>query len=617
MTQIAPSIAPTPFTLPTLFDYQKPVVEFAIKNPFCGLFLRMGAGKTLSVLYTLACVQPAGHILIIAPKTIARSTWIDEIENHGFPLRMKSLLVDENDRELTPEARKKAFAQIPHDPPTMYFINKELLTMPSQPRRLIERQHSTAAPVLRPTRDATEEKMLNALEAIVEHMDQSPPITREELIAHHASQIVVDDKGKTKKRHTKRSIESAITALIDAGTLKRIKRACERCSGNGCRECSDGLIDQLPVVTQGKKKVAQWPFATVIIDESQSFKNPSSARFKALARVRPAISRLIELTGTPAPNGLLDLWSQIYLLDQGAALGKTMTEYKQRYFMVTRTMNGRPIEWKPQPGAEKAIYDAINHLVISIDDDALRAKLPPELPVNDIYVHLDKDEQDAYRDFLRQQVMDLVDDDGKTVTLTAESGGALRTKLLQFASGTLYVGPEKKFAVIHEHKLEMCDYLLRNAPSPTILAYRFQAEGRHLHQRLHEMGHDVQTFDGSRQMKKDWNDRKIPVMLLQPASAGHGLNLQFGGSNLIWHTLPESLEQYEQTNARLLRPGQTDPVSIHRIMTAKTYDKDSPARLANKARVQQDLIEAIQYVMPTMVVTYDEEFDDRSEMLGF
>ena len=436
--------------------------------------------NTLVTLSTLAEVRPSGHILVIAPLNIVRSTWIDEIEKWGFPVRTKSLIVNERGNKLSRKKRLERYAEIATDPPTMYFINQDLV---------------------------------------------------------------------------------------------------------------DDLVQNMPTQRVSGRKTFVWPFGTVIIDESQGLKNPSSKRFKALKRVAPATTRIIEMTGTPTPNGLLDLWSQIYLLDEGLALGRTFTQYRERYFRPTQYVNNRPVKWELLPGAEQEIYQRISHLVMSIENTALT--LPP-LTVNDVRVHLADKEQELYEEMKRELVLTFTDkSSGSQEHVTAPNAGVLAARLIQIASGTIYTGPNHKHEVIHNQKIEHCDYILRNTTSPTIIAYRFVSDREQLLKQLRDRGYDVRVFDGSREMIKQWNERKIQVMLLQPASAGHGLNLQQGGSSMIWYTLPWSLEHYAQTNARLHRQGQKDPVVIHRLITQKTFDTRLPKILENKDGVQQGLMDAV------------------------
>lgn len=468
--------------LPTLHDYQETAVDFMTRNTHCGLFLPMGFGKTLSTLSALSRIMPNGHILIIAPLNIVKSTWFDEIDKWGFSVRAKSLVLNDNGKKLTKAKRQAIYDEAldPSTPATLYFINQDL---------------------------------------------------------------------------------------------------------------AKDLVDYMPVKTINKVRTRMWPFPTVIIDESQGFKSSASVRFKALKAVRPAISRLIELTGTPSPNGPLDLYGQIYLLDQGAALGSTMTAYKGRYFLPSKYVNGTAVAWEPRPGAEEEIYSRIKHLVMSVENTSL--KMPPRLPINDVLVHMDPHQMDRYLEMKKTAVLDVVDIHGTEVEVSSESAGVLMNRLLQLASGGMYTDDQHNYTIAHEAKLMMLDHMLKNINGPILVPYRFVFTRIELMRRLKELGHDVHHFDGSREMVRGWNEQKYPVMLIQPASAGHGLNLQDGGHTLIWYSLPHSLEHYQQTNARLDRQGQKNSVAIHRLLTAGTRDMMMPGVLAGKAMTQADLLEAV------------------------
>lgn len=358
------------------------------------------------------------------------------------------------------------------------------------------------------------------------------------------------------------------------------------------QELVKDLVDNMPTSGSGRNKVFHWPFQTVIFDESQGIKNPSAERFKALKQARPAILRLIEMTGTPTPNGLLDLWSQVYLLDQGLALGATMTAYKEKFFHPTRFANNRPIQWEPLPGAEEEIYARIAHLVMSTKNTNIT--LPPAI-VEDISVTMTPDEMEAYKDFKRDLVLDLAAaSPGEPITtIVAQNQAVLTSKLLQFASGTLYTDDQHNYRVIHDHKIQMCDYLIRNTDSPVLIGHMFRSDRAELLRRLAAMGHDVRAFDGSRAMVQEWNAGKIPVMLLHPASAGPGLNLQEGGHTLIWYTVPHSLEHWIQLNGRIDRMGQKHPVTIYRLITKGTHDERLPVNLERKRMVQDGLLGAV------------------------
>ena len=473
-----------------LHSYQQYAMQFVKSHPYCGLFLEMGLGKTSIVLEALWELNPPCHVLIIAPKTIARCTWENEIDKWQMNIRTKSLLVNQNGKDLTRKKRIELYNSIPtNQNPTVYFINREKIT---------------------------------------------------DLVKHFP------DK--------------------------------------------------------------KWPFPIVIIDESQSFKAYNTARFKALKSVRPYIHRLVLLTGSPAPNGLMDLWSQIYLLDMGKRLGINITRYRNVFFNPGRVVNGYPIEWYPKPyiigndgrplcdeygnllPAKEVIYRQIDDLVISMKNTYIKL---PSITYHNMMGKMTTDEYDMYKTMMKNSVIDIDQD----TQIEAVNAAVLSAKLSQMASGALYTEPKKgEFAVIHKQKLEMAEYLVRNTDSPVIIAYHFRSDKEMLLNHFQNLPTPVpcEVFDGSPEMERRWNQKQIPVMLIQPASCGFGLNLQEGGHTLIWYTIPWSLEHYEQTNARIYRQGQKEPVIIHHLMMEKTIDTKILKAIEKKDLSQQELLSAIE-----------------------
>ena len=501
-----------------LHDYQVKAKDFIKVNPFCALYLDMGMGKTLTTLVALLEIKPNGHILVVAPKTIARATWLDEIHDWQIPVRTESLIVNDKGKQLSKDKRIEKYNAIASNSPSMYFINRELL----------------------------------------------PDFIK----------YFVDNKMK-------------------------------------------------------------WPFPTVVIDEIQGFKSSKSERFKALKKVRPEITRVIGLSGTPAPNGLLDLWSQIYLLDMGDRLGKSQTTYKNIFFDVTRMYNGYAIDWAPKRqmaampfeewlmtyynlnmqgyrqliqehqmginanynnylqspcGAEDEIYRRIGDICMSMKNTSV---VMPELIIEDVFVTMDADEMALYKELKTKSVLEFADD---TSTMAANAA-VLSAKLLQLASGSLYtddtteVGGYRTYKEIHTKKIEMCQYIVDNTNSPVLIAYHFKSDAK----RLLESIDGAVLFNKTPQMIHDWNDGKIPILLVQPASAGHGLNLQKGeGHTMVWFTIPWSLEEYQQTNARLYRQGQKNNVTIYRLFTKGTLDTHVANAINGKAMTQTALLDAIE-----------------------
>lgn len=323
-----------------------------------------------------------------------------------------------------------------------------------------------------------------------------------------------------------------------------------------------------------------WPFDTVIIDELSSFKNPQAKRFKALRKVRPHIRRIVGLTGTPAPNSLMDLWAPYRLIDGGQRLGKNITLFRSQYFIPEKTNGHQVYSWKLRPGADQAIYDAVRDITVSMrTTDHLQ--LPP-MTTQHITVHMTRPQKSLYKQFQRDMVTDL---DGGTID--AANAAVLAGKLRQMASGAIYT--EDRYHTIHDQKIDALTELVDQADGNTILvAYEYQHERERILKALPQ----ARVLDSAQDFV-DWNAGRIPVGLIHPASAGHGLNLQDGGHILVWMTTPWSLELYEQTNARLFRQGQQEPVSIIHIDAADTIDAQVHQALARKDLTQQALITAV------------------------
>lgn len=323
-----------------------------------------------------------------------------------------------------------------------------------------------------------------------------------------------------------------------------------------------------------------WPFDMIVVDELSSFKNHSAKRFKSLRKVRPLSKRFVGLTGTPAPNGLLDLWPQIYLMDGGERLGKTFTGYKDRYFFPDK-MNGYVVySWKPKPGAEEAIHQKIQDICIS-----MKAKDYLDLPgriVNDIEVRMSSSEMEQYRELEREKLLEL---DGQEIT--ALTAGSAYGKLLQLANGAVYTA-EGEFTELHERKMDALEEILEASCGKTVLVfYNFRHDYERLQRRF-----GGRTLEGPSDIR-EWNAGRIPLLLAHPASMGHGLNIQAGGHIIVWFGLNPSLELYQQANARLDRQGQTETVIIHRLITKGTLDEDVVKKLEMKDSTQEILLESL------------------------
>ena len=321
-------------------------------------------------------------------------------------------------------------------------------------------------------------------------------------------------------------------------------------------------------------------FDTVIVDELSSFKNHQSKRFKALMKVRPRIKRIVGLTGTPSANGLMDLWAEYKVLDMGQRLGRFIGMYRNNYFRPDKR-NGQIIySYKLLPGADKAIYKQISDITISMKaTDHLKM---PELVMNTHTVELSDDEREHYDELKQTLVLQLPEKE-----ITVANAAALTGKLLQMANGAIY-DDDGDHIHIHDRKLDALEDLIEGANGkPVLVAYWFKHDLERIKSRF-----KVREIKSSSDIR-EWNAGKIPVAVIHPASAGHGLNLQTGGSTLIWFGLTWSLELYQQTNARLWRQGQQDTVVIHHIITDDTVDGRVLKALQSKEKIQDSLIAAV------------------------
>ena len=326
----------------------------------------------------------------------------------------------------------------------------------------------------------------------------------------------------------------------------------------------------------------RWPYDMVIIDELSSFKNPQAKRFKALKKVRPKIDRIVGLTGTPAPNSLLDIWAPFRLIDNGQRLGKYITHYRDQYFTPGRRNGAVVYNWNLRPGADQAIYDNIADITVSMrTTDYLQL---PEATHQHITVQLPAKARKHIDTLKRDLVLDLDDD-----TIDAANAATLSLKLQQLAGGAIYNEAGDNYITIHDEKLQALAELVDQAAGNTMLVcYWF----KHERDRILNAIPSARVLD-TQQDFEDWNAGRIPVALIHPASAGHGLNLQTGGHIMVWYTTPWSLELYEQANARLHRQGQTEPVSIIHIDTADSIDQTVHQALTRKDTTQQALITAV------------------------
>lgn len=325
----------------------------------------------------------------------------------------------------------------------------------------------------------------------------------------------------------------------------------------------------------------RWRFDGLVIDELSSFKSNKAQRFRALKRVRPLCKRVIGLTGTPAPNTLIDLWPQIYLLDMGKRLGRFVTHYRERYFVPDKRNQHMVYSYKLREGAEREIYERIGDICISMKaTDHLQM---PELVSSRVEVHMSESERKQYDTLRRDMILKLGSGEIDAVNAAALSG-----KLLQMASGAVY-DSEGRALRIHDRKLDVLEDLIDAANGkPLLVAYWYKHDLQRIRERF-----DARVIDTEQDIN-DWNAGRMPVALIHPASAGHGLNLQAGGNTIVWFSLTWSLELYQQLNARLWRQGQAaSTVIVQHIVTAGTHDEDVMLALERKNTGQSALIEAV------------------------
>ena len=328
-----------------------------------------------------------------------------------------------------------------------------------------------------------------------------------------------------------------------------------------------------------------WPFDMVIVDEFSSFKNHQAKRFKALSQVRPHIKRIVGLTGTPAPNGLIDLWAQVYLLDGGERLGKKITGFRERYFEPDQRDRDRIFSYAPKPGGEEAIQNLIGDICVSMKaEDYLEL---PDIIYNTVPVVLDDKAQKAY-DKLEAEMLLQVDES----TIDAGSAAVLTNKLLQLCNGAVY-DENRNVVEIHSNKIEAYMELIEGLNGkPALVFYNFQHDKDRINKALAKTNLRVRELK-TPQDEIDWNNKQIDILLAHPASAAYGLNLQEGGNHVIWFGQNWSLELYQQANKRLHRQGQTEKVIIHHLTVIGGVDEDVVAALASKTQTQDQLMAAL------------------------
>ena len=340
------------------------------------------------------------------------------------------------------------------------------------------------------------------------------------------------------------------------------------------------LINRENVDWLVNKSDVPFTFDMFVIDELSSFKSYGAKRFKSLLKVRPRAKRIVGLTGTPSSNGLMDLWAEFRILDMGKRLGRYITHYRNSFFTPDKRNQQIVFSYKPLPGAEDAIYRLISDITISMKSvDFLKM---PECVINEVPVYLSEKEQAVYNSFREDMVLALANEE-----IDAMNAAVLSGKLLQMANGAIY-DEDKTVHFIHNRKLDALEDLIEGANGkPVLIAYWYNHDLERIKAKF-----NVREIKTSKDIM-DWNSGDITVAVIHPASAGHGLNLQSGGSTIIWFGLTWSLELYQQTNARIWRQGQNETVVIHHIITKGTIDEDVMSALKRKEKTQSDLINAV------------------------
>lgn len=333
-----------------------------------------------------------------------------------------------------------------------------------------------------------------------------------------------------------------------------------------------------------EKSGVEWKWDMLVVDELSSFKNPQAKRFKALMKVRGKIKRVVGLTGTPAANGLMDLFAEYRLIDKGVRLGRFITRYREEFFRPDKTNGLVVYSYKPLPFAEEEIYRRISDITISMKSVDF---LPmPEKVMSEVTVYMSESERKKYEELKKDLVIE-----GEEIT--AANAAALCNKLSQLSNGAVYTD-DGRTKVFHSRKLDALEDMIEAANgNPVMVVYWFKSDLSRIEERLREKGITFERLDDSDSIDR-WNRGEIPVLLLSPASAAHGLNLQSGGSCIIWFGLTWSLELYQQTNGRLWRQGQkAKTVVINHIITKNTIDERILAVLKNKDATQEELIAAV------------------------
>lgn len=661
-----------------LKHFQKYVRHFIMTRPGSAVWMKMASGKSITTLSALSLLGEPGHILVVAPRNIAIDTWPSEVFDWGIPLRVTSLNITppgwlgkngkplDKQRDLTVAEFSSLIDGIAADGPGLYTIGTDrfvalvqrLSTGGPLRTRPVGQPHPDGEFDLDAARDlfwpliasfesdnarakAWDRKTEGARAKAVAKGQSRPPNWSTSTIGLLKKTQITALKPATKSGKP----PTVVFSHPDADDARQLRS--DPIGQEIAQRLATMAGQDLRVAVQiAEADYSNWPFATLVLDEAQGFKNKSSTRWAAMKRVAPLSRRIIELSGTPAPEGLHELWAQLTLLPGGVeALGDDYEQHLLDYFTVDQMIDGRPVSWKISPASSEALYQRIQHLAIAAENTEL--KLPGFEPTQYHSVDMGDDVSRGYREFKRDTLISVVSlafvelreterakltrmgldpeevqrrvdaielTEAMVHSIEAVNGGVLRGKLLQYASGALYLDIDKShpdwaaataltrrpIRRLHDAKLDKLEELIREHladPDPdkgsVLVAYRFEFEKALILDRLSGIGvPGAIAYNGMPDTRAAWNRREIPVMLIHPASAGHGLNLQRGGHRLIWYTLPESNEHFQQTPARLNRNGQDRRVRVDVILSAGTVEDKLPRTLEGKETRQQNLFEA-------------------------
>lgn len=333
-----------------------------------------------------------------------------------------------------------------------------------------------------------------------------------------------------------------------------------------------------------------WFFDMVVVDESTSFKNPKAKRFKALCRVRSKIKRLVLLTGTPTPNGLMDVWAQSYLLDGGKRLHNNFYRFREAYFTPGRAVNGVVYDYKIRAGVYEEITHRLSDISLSLkSEDYLDL---PDITYVDNLVELDTTARKAYVKFERECVLRYLDGTDSASSVMASTAADLSGKLLQLAGGAIYQEDSKDYVTVHDTKIKALTELIEPLNENVIIFYNYIHEKARICNAFSDFKGEVRVFKSDKDIA-DWNGGEVNILIAHPSSMGYGLNLQHGGRRIIWFGLPQSYEQYAQANKRLHRQGQQDKVFVHHLVCKGTRDEDVLSALSRKDDMQKYLLSSL------------------------